>query len=173
MLSLNDSSNAASDINAWILNGLSQSDISNLQGSGLIPLQTPNPALWNWKGATGFKSSDLNILPVGTSFLLPVFEPVVGVPGATYEAASGTAYQSSDNTAGAATVGTSGVGQNAYYNILAFVGVKITQVDNSQDAMIQPSAVMDPTAVFNPGSVVPAGTTSTLISTFTTPKLTQ
>jgi hypothetical protein len=66
-----------------------------------------------------------------------------------------------------------GVGQNAYYNILAFVGVKITQVDSSQDAMIQPSAVMDPTAVFDPGSVVPAGTTSTLISTFTTPKLTQ
>jgi Flp pilus assembly protein TadG len=173
MLSLNDSSNAASDINAWILNGLSQTDTSNLQSSGLIPLQTPNAGLWNWKGATGFKSSDLNTLPVGTSFLLPVFEPVVGVPGATYEAASGTTYQSSDNTAGAATVGTSGVGQNAYYNILAFVGVTITQVDSSQDAMIQPSALMDPTAVFDPTTVVPAGTTNTLITTFTTPKLTQ
>ncbi|HKD36228.1 MAG TPA: pilus assembly protein TadG-related protein [Pirellulales bacterium] len=174
MLSLNDSSNAASDINTWIANGLSQSDIGNLQSAGLIPIQTPNAGLWDWKGATGFKSSDLNNLPVGSSFLLPVFEPVVGEPGATYEAASGATYQSSDNTAGGPTVGTgAGVGQNAYYNIYAFVGVKITQVDSSQDAMIQPAAVMDPTAVFDPTSVVPAGTTSTLVSTFTTPKLTQ
>jgi hypothetical protein len=173
MLSLNDSSNAASDINAWITNGLSTTDISNLQSAGIIPMQTPNPGLWNWKGATGFKSSDLNTLPVGTSFLLPVFEPVVGLPGATYEAAAGSTYQSSDKSAGGATVGTSGVGQNAYYNIVGFVGVKITQLDSSQDAMLQPAAMMDPTAVFDPGSVVPAGTTSTLVSTFTTPKLTQ
>lgn len=173
MLSLNDSSNDANDINSWITNGLSKSDISNLQNAGVIPIQTPNAGLWNWKGATGFKSSDLNTLPVGSSFLLPVFEPVVGEPGATYEAAAGSTYQSSDKSAGDPTVGTSGVGQNAYYNIYGFVGVKITQLDSSQDAMIQPAAVMDPTAVFDPGSVAPAGTTSTLVSTFTTPKLTQ
>jgi hypothetical protein len=56
---------------------------------------------------------------------------------------------------------------------VGFVGVKITQLDSSQDAMIQPAAVLDPTAVFDPTTVVPAGTTSTLVSTFTTPKLTQ
>jgi Flp pilus assembly protein TadG len=173
MLSLNDSSNSASDISSWITNGLSQTDISNLQSESLIPIQSPNPGLWNWKGATGFKASDLNSLPVGTSFLLPVFEPVVGEPGSAYEAASGSTYQSSDKSAGTATVGTSGVGQNAYYNIMGFVGVKITTVDSSQDAMIQPAAVLDPAAVFDPTSVVPAGTTSTLVTTFTTPKLTQ
>lgn len=173
MLSLNDSSNSASDIGTWITNGLSQSDVNNLQSENLIPLQQPNPGLWNWKGAVGFKASDLNDLPVGQTFMLAVFEPVVGEPGSDYEAATGTTYQSTDKSAGTATVGTSGVGSNAYYNIVTFVGVQITQVDKSQDAMIQPAAVMDPAAMFDVASVAPAGTTSQLITTFTTPKLTQ
>src|SRR5207247_4168954 len=117
-----------------------------------------------WKGATGFKSSDLNTLPVGATFLMPVFEPVVGTPGATYEAAVGTTYQSSDKTAGGPTVGDGGVGQNAYYNILKFVGVQITQLDKSSDALLQPAAVMDSTAIFDPDTVAPAGTTSQLIT---------
>jgi Flp pilus assembly protein TadG len=173
MLSLNDSSNSASDIDSWISNGLSQTDIGNLQTAGLVPLAQPNPGLWSWKGATGFKSSDLNSLPVGQAFMMPVFEPVVGEPGSTYEAAAGSTYQATDKSAGTATIGTNGVGQNAYYNIVTFVGVQITQLDKSQDAMIQPAAVSDPTAIFDPTSVVPAGTTSQLITTFTTPKLTQ
>ncbi len=173
MLSLNDSSNAASDIDSWILNGMSSDDLNFLKSNGILPLPQPNPGLWNWKGATGFKSSDLNDLPVGQSFLLPVFEPVVGTPGSTYEAAVGTTYQSSDKTSGTATVGDSGVGQNAYYNIVGFVGVQITTLDSSSDALIQPAGVTVPTAVFDISSVAPAGTTSQLISTFTTPKLTQ
>ncbi len=173
MLSLNDSSNASSDISTWISNGLSQADISNLQTAGLIPLSQPNPGLWNWKGATGFKASDLNSLPVGQTYLMPLFEPVVGNPGATYEAAPGTTYQSTDKTAGAATVGQSGVGQNAYYNIVGFVGVQITQIDKSSAAYIQPAASVDPTAVFDLTTVAPAGTTSQFTTTFTAPKLTQ
>jgi hypothetical protein len=173
MLSLDDSSNSSSSIDAWISNGLSQSDITLLKSANLLPLQNPNPNLWNWKGAPGFKSSDLNELPVGTSFLLPVFEPVVGTPGSTYEAAVGPVYQSTDKTPGGATVGDGGVGQNAYYNVIKFVGVQITQLDKSQDALIQPAAVLDSTAVFDPSTVAPAGTTSQLITTFTTPKLTQ
>jgi Flp pilus assembly protein TadG len=173
MFSLDDSSNSSSAIDNWITNGMTDTEISLLKGANLIPLQQPNPKLWDWKGATGFKSDDLNTLSVGTSFLLPVFEPVVGTPGSTYEAAVGSTYQSSDNTAGSATVGSGGVGQNAYYNILSFVGVQITQLDKSTDAMLQPSAVLAPTAVFDLTTVVPAGTTSQLITTFTTPKLTQ
>jgi Flp pilus assembly protein TadG len=64
MLSLNDSSNAASDISSWITNGMSASDITSLKNANLLPLQSPNPGLWDWKGAPGFKSSDLNSLPV-------------------------------------------------------------------------------------------------------------
>lgn len=173
MLSLNDSSNSSSDISAWISNGLSQADITNLQTAGLIPLAQPNPGLWNWKGAAGFKASDLNSLPVGQTYLMPLFMPVVGAPGATYEAASGTTYQSTDKAPGTATVGDGGVGQNAYYNVVGFVGVQVTQIDKSKAAYIQPSAAIDPTAVFDLTTVTPAGTTSQFMTTFTSPKLTQ
>ena len=131
MLSLDDSSNSSSAISGWISNGLTDTEITDLNNSNLMPLPQPNPNLWDWKGAPGFKSSDLNSLPVGQTFLLPVFEPVVGMPGATYEAAIGATYQSTDKSVGGPDVGDGGVGQNAYYNILKFVGVQITQLDKS------------------------------------------
>ena len=168
MLSLNDSANSSSAISGWISNGLSASDLANLQSNGLLPLPNPNPGLWDWKGLPGFKSSDLNSLPVGQTFLLPLFEPVVPELGSSY-----AAYQATDKTDGTATPGQGGVGQNAYYNIVGFVGVEITQLDKSSDAYIQPAAVVPPTAIFDPTTVAPAGTTSSLVTTFTTPKLTQ
>jgi Flp pilus assembly protein TadG len=173
MLSLNDDSNAASDISNWIANGMSSSDLAALHESGLLPIQTPNAGLWDWKGAPGFKSSDLNSLPLNKSFLLPVFEPVVGTPGSTYEAAPGTTYQASDKSSGLPDVGDGGVGQNAYYNLVKFVGVQITTLDTSQDAFVEPAAVLVPSALYDISTVVPAGTSSTLVTTFTTPKLTQ
>ena len=173
MLSLNDSSNASSDISNWITNGLSSTDLANLDNAGLLPLQSPNPGLWDWKGAPGFKSSDLNSLPVNQTFLMAVFEPVVGTPGSTYEAAPGTVYQATDKSSGDADVGDGGVGQNAYYNLVKFVAVQITTLDKSQDAYAQPAAMLVPSAQYDPSTVVPAGTTSTLTTTFTTPKLTQ
>jgi hypothetical protein len=173
MLSLDDSSNSSSAISGWISNGMSASDITALHNANLLPLQSPNPALWDWKGAPGFKSSDLNSLPVNQTFLLPVFEPVVGEPGSTYEAAPGTVYQATDKNVGPADVGDGGVGQNAYYNLVKFVGVQITTVDKSQDAYVQPAAMLVPAAMYDPTTVVPAGTTSQLITTFTIPKLTQ
>jgi hypothetical protein len=144
-----------------------------LKASSLIPLAQPNPGLWDWKGAPGFKAGDLNSLTVGQTYLLALFEPVVGTPGSTYEAAPGTVYQATDKSVGPATVGAGGVGQNSYYNIVKFVGVKITTVDNSKDAFIQPAADIDPTAIFDPTTVVPAGTTSQFMTTFSAPKLTQ
>jgi hypothetical protein len=173
MLSLNDSSNAASDIANWIANGMSSTDLAALHDSGLLPIQSPNAGLWDWKGAPGFKSSDLNSLPLNKSFLLPVFEPVVGTPGSTYEAAPGTTYQATDKDAGLPDVGGGGVGQNAYYNLVKFVGVQITTLDTSTDAYVQPAAVLVPSALYDISTVVPAGTSSTLVTTFTTPKLTQ
>jgi hypothetical protein len=118
-----------------------------------------------WIGAPGFKASDLNERSVGTSFLLPLFEPVVSTPGPSYQATS-------DSTGPAA--GTSaGHGNNTYYDIVGFVGVQISQVDKSSDAYIQPSAMISPTFVYDLTTVAPAGTTSSLMTTFTTPKLTQ
>jgi hypothetical protein len=104
---------------------------------------------------------------------MAVFEPVVGTPGSTYEAAPGTVYQATDKSVGSADVGDGGVGQNAYYNLVKFVGVQITTLDKSKDAFVQPAAVLVPAALYDPTTVVPAGTTSTLTTTFTTPKLTQ
>ena len=173
MLSLNDSSNDASDISNWIANGMSSSELATLHQQGLLPIQSPNPGLWDWKGAPGFKSSDLNTLPLNKTFLLPVFEPVVGTPGSAYEAAPGTTYQATDKDSGAPDVGDGGVGQNAYYNLVKFVGVQITTLDTSTDAYVQPAAVLVPGALYDVSTVVPAGTSSTLITTFTIPKLTQ
>jgi len=82
-------------------------------------LQTPNPALWNWKGAPGFKASDLNDLVVGKTYLLPLFKPVVATPGS---------YQATNKDPGSAAAGDGGTGSNSYYNIVQFVGVKITQL---------------------------------------------
>jgi hypothetical protein len=163
MLSLDDSSNSASAIRDWIDSGLASSDLATLQGDSLLPTSSSH-ALWNWKGAPGFKASDLNELSVGQTFLLPIFNPVV---------ASGASYQATTGSAGPATPGSGGHGNNTYYNIIGFVGVEITQVDKSSDAYVQPVAVFDASMVFDPTSVAPAGTSSVLSTTFTTPKLTQ
>jgi Flp pilus assembly protein TadG len=166
MLSLNDSSNSASDIANWIENGLSASDIASLQGAGLLPLGS-NLTWWSWKGAPGFKASDLNDLTVGQTYLMPIFMPVVAANGPEYQ------YQATDNHPGAPTPGEFGTGSNTYYNVVQFVGVTVTTVDKSTDALVQPAAIMLPAALFDKATVAPAGTTSSLITTFTTPKLTQ
>jgi Flp pilus assembly protein TadG len=163
MLSLDDSSNSASAIAGWISSGLGASDLATIQSDGLLPVSLSH-ALWNWKGAPGFKASDLNDLSVGQTFLLPLFEPVD---------ASGGSYQATNKDPGAADPGNGGKGSNAYYNIIRFVGITITQVDKSSDAYIQPVAMLDSAMVFDSTTVVPAGTTSQLSTTFTTPKLTQ
>src|SRR5262249_9811164 len=122
---------------------------------------------WDWKGEPGFKASDLNSLTVGATYLLPLFQPVVATPGSS--------YQATDKSAGAATPGQGGTGQNAYYQIVQFVGVKITQLDKSTDLFMQPYYVLDPAAVLTTSSIKPAvpGTSSQLVTTFTTPKLSQ
>jgi Flp pilus assembly protein TadG len=166
MLSLDDSSNSASAISGWIANGIGASDLSTLHSNHLLPTKGLTATVdTEWKGAPGFKASDLNDLTVGTSFLLPLFEPVVSTTGASYQATS-------DSTGPAA--GTSaGHGSNTYYDIVGFVGVQISQLDKSSDAYVQPSAMISPTFVYDLTTVAPAGTTSSLMTTFTTPKLTQ
>jgi Flp pilus assembly protein TadG len=167
MLSLDDSSNDSSSISGWINNGLSASDLATLQTYKLLPLSTHDNTQWDWKGAPGFKASDLNQLTVGQTFLLPLFNPVV--------ATTGSSYQATDKSAGSATPGDGGVGQNAYYQIVKFVGIKITQLDKSSDLYVQPAYVMDPAAIMSTSSIKPMtpGSSASLVTTFTTPKLTQ
>ena len=167
MLSLNDSSNDSSSIGNWIDYGLSASDLKALQSANLLPLSKSDTTQWNWLGASGFKSSDLNNLTVGDTYLLPLFKPVVATPGAT--------YQATDKSAGAATPGSGGSGSNAYYQIVQFVGVKVTQLDKSTDVFFQPYYVLDPAAVLKTSTITPAvpGSSSSLVTTFTTPKLSQ
>jgi Flp pilus assembly protein TadG len=172
MLSLDNSSNSSSAISSWVTNGLSSSDISALKSSNLIPVSMSNSS-WNWSGVSGFKAGDLNDLTVGSTYVLLLFEPVVGTPGSQYEAATGTTYQATDKSAGAATPGSGGVGSNAYYNIIKVVGVQITQLDKSSDAYVQPAAVINPTFLYDSSTTTPAGTAASFTTTFAPPKLTQ
>jgi Flp pilus assembly protein TadG len=165
MLSLDDSSNSASTIRDWIDNGISASELSSLHSDHLLPATLTTPADTEWKGAPGFKASDLNELSVGQSFMMPLFQPVVSTPGSSYQATGGST--------GTGQVGNSGHGNNTYYDIVGFVAVQISQVDKSSDAYVQPAAMISPTFVYDLSTVAPAGTTSSLTTTFTTPKLTQ
>jgi Flp pilus assembly protein TadG len=167
MLSLDDSSNSASAIAGWIDNGLSSCDLSALQTAKLLPLSKHDTTQWDWKGAPGFKASDLNDLTVGKTYLLPLFKPVV--------ATTGSSYQATDKSAGPATPGSGGTGSNAYYQIVQFVGIKISQVDKSSDAFVQPCYVSDLAAILSTSSITPAvpGSSSQLVTTFAAPKLSQ
>jgi Flp pilus assembly protein TadG len=166
MLSLDDSSNSASAISGWIGSGVGASDLSTLHSNHLLPAPGVTATVnTEWKGAPGFKASDLNDLTVGTSFLMPLFEPVVSTSGASYQATA-------DST-GPAAGKSAGHGSNTYYDIVGFVAVQISQVDKSSDAYVQPAAMISPTFVYDLSTVAPAGTTSSLTTTFTTPKLTQ
>ena len=165
MLSLDDSSNSASTIRDWIDNGLSSSDLTTLHSKGLLPATMTATPDAEWKGAPGFKASDLNDLTVGQNYMMPVFEPIVSTPGSTYQATAGST--------GTGQAGNSGHGSNTYYDIVGFVSVQISQVDKSSDAYVQPVAMISPTFLYDSSSVAPAGTTTSLTTTFTTPKLTQ
>jgi hypothetical protein len=147
--------------------------VTALRSALLVPLPQPNPLLWDWAGATGFKSSDLNLFPPGKDFLLPIFQPVVA-------AGSLLPYQASVKYPGPIGLGNIGVGQNAFYNIVQFVPVRVTQVDKNQALYIQPtsnlngnSIYLDPTAVFSTSSLAPAGSSTPYIDTLAPPKLTQ
>jgi hypothetical protein len=64
-----------------------------------------------------------------------------------------------------------GQGANYFYNIVEFVAVTIVP-NNNGGVSVQPAAYIDPNIVFS-GNAVPAGTSSSLMTTFTSPKLTQ
>lgn len=153
LLSLNDSHVGASTISSWIHDGVPPSDIQTLTNNKLIPLSAHNPALWDWQGDTGFKATnamDLNS-HVGETFMFPLFKPSVNT--------------SSNYQAGV------GQGANYFYNIVAFVGVKIMPTSQTnRQVWVQPVPISDPNLLLT--NIVPAGTSSTF-STAVTVRLTQ
>jgi Flp pilus assembly protein TadG len=154
-LSLDDTHVGASTLWNWVQNGMSPSDIKDLQSAGLIPLSSHPANTWDWLGDTGFKSSDVQSVNnyIGTTFLLPLFNPY-NSSSANYAAGSGN-------------------GSNFNYDIVQFVGVKIVQPPSAnRQVFLQAAAVYDPSIVFQ-SAPVPAGTTSTLMTTFTYPRLTN
>jgi hypothetical protein len=159
LLSLDQSNDGASTISGWMNNGVPTSDLQQEFKANLLPLSAHDSTKWDWGGQSGLKTSDIQtMIPhVGDTFLLPLYKPVdSGVPlPITYQAGVGN-------------------GNNYYYNIVQFVGVRITYVDNS-GIMVQPNAVADPDAVFTnlaPAKPPTAGS-ATLATTFSYPRLSR
>ena len=146
LLSLDDASGSASTIRDWINNGASPQDIKALEDNNLIPVDKVTNS-WDWKGSTGFKSSDAMDLndKVGSTFMLPLFQPKVNTNG-NYEAGvgNGTDYQ---------------------YNIVAFVGIKImrhpTNPQENREVWVQPTIVSDPNAILSNPTVADGSTFAT------------
>lgn len=160
LISLDDSHAGASEMRAWVDDGMSSADVQALINGSLIPLSNGVDA-WDWRGDTGFKSSlvqDVNDR-VGQTFIIPLFKPYNNGNNYTDD----NSYQAGN-----------GQGSNYDYNIVEFVGLKImTPNDYNREILIQPAAVIDPNAVFTSGTLNPAGTSTNLVTTFTTPKLTR
>jgi Flp pilus assembly protein TadG len=153
-LSLDDSQVGQSTEASWITNGLSSSDLAALQSAGLLPLSGHNPNSWDWMGATGLKTSlaaDVNGY-AGKTFVLPLFTP----------------YNSSSSNYQAGT----GQGSNYYYNVVQFVGITIMPGAGNHQILVEPAAITNPSFVLA-GTPAPAGTTSTPMTTFTYPRLTN
>jgi hypothetical protein len=186
VLSLDDSSVDDMHIKDWIT-GAAAPDLTTLKSKGLLPLSGHDATQWDWQGTPGFKAAGLNDLVVGQTYLLPLFKPVAPDPGKTYpftaqeypKVPSGTSYQATVSWAGVPSSPygskSGGNGSIAYYQIVQFVGVTVTELDKSSAAYIRPAYVLDPAAVLNASTITPAVPTSSsqLVTTFTTPKLSQ
>ena len=155
-ISLNDSHVGQSTESAWVTGGVPPSDINTLISHNLVPLSSHNPALWDWQGNTGMKASLISTMngEVGNTFLIPLFKPAVS---------GQVGYQA-------------GVGQgsNYFYNVVEFVGVRIMPTsDTNKELIVEPAAVIEPNAIFDAATIAPIGTSTTLVTTYTTPKLSQ
>ncbi len=200
-LSLNNNSVNANSIANWITNGLSQSDINALTSpqtittsSGtaisdyLYPINSVNatgtnkawhsPYAFDWQGITGLKTSDLTALYnfVGSSGYLPLFAPEAWVTsGSNQTYVSATAYPC--YRTGTAPNTSTGVGVNAFYNIVSYVGVSIDQVldkggKNNAGLWVTPTALAATSGAFIAATGTPAGS-STFSYTIVPAKLTR
>jgi hypothetical protein len=167
LLDIGPPSNYIPAFRNWIDDGATPNDISYLLNNGLVPVSMQDPQ-W-WKCGPGLKST---LTPNFQSVmweanLIPLFKAVQ--------------YPSASNNY--TYVAASNQGQGAYYDVVGFVAITVSQATSSganMDISIQPMASVDPTAVLTAPS--PAGTqtspytpstnTPTTITTFTSAKLT-
>jgi hypothetical protein len=165
-LSLNSSSNSNSDYKSWFQTGLGASDLSALQQGGQLPLPSQpsnqDNATYFWKGSPGDRGNSEPFPSVGSVRLLPLYKHVPADQSSTYVADLKDSGTWNNNP---------GVGQNAWYDIVQFVGVVIT--DTSSGMNVQAAAITDTSATLS--NVQPAGQPSSLDqlkTTFAAPKLT-
>lgn len=152
-LSMDNHSVSASQLRDWIDNGLSASDLQELEEDGLIPI-TSHPDAWDWQGKPGFTASGVMEMNnhVGESFVLPLHKP----------------YSLTD--AG------NGQGSNYYYNVVQFVGVRVMPPTSSnKDIVVQPAPIVVNSPLLDANTIVPAGSTSSSATAtiFTAPRLTR
>jgi Flp pilus assembly protein TadG len=147
----------------WLNSGQTPNDINYLVTNNLVPVSPSAPE--PWKVGPGLQSSVVcNFASVsGEPNLIPLFVPVQPYTGTS-------TYQP-----------TTGVGQNATYAIIGFVGITVTNANgsgNNINISIQPTASIDPTGYIP--TPQPGGSTSSNVSTasvsvpqttFTSPKL--
>jgi Flp pilus assembly protein TadG len=160
LLSLDDGTHNANQIDEWIHSGMKPGDVQTLFDHSLLPLSARVANLWDWEGAPGFKSSnvmDVNAY-IGGTYLLPLFKPVVPTE---------TGYRAGI-----------GQGQNFNYNIVEFVGIRIVAPDDkNREIVVRPAAVVVPEALYKAGTltppVLPDNDSAKLVTTFAVPKLTQ
>jgi Flp pilus assembly protein TadG len=168
-LSLDSSSNGNDDFKNWFSNGLGSSDLTALHSGGQLPLpaqpNNPNLATYFWKGAPGDRGGSEPFPPPGSLRILPLYRhvPVSQSGGGNYIA---------DDKYKGPWDGNAGVGQNAWFNIVQFVAVVVT--DNSSGGLnVQPAAMQDPNVVLT--NLQPAGKPAnpdTVQTFFAAPKLT-
>jgi hypothetical protein len=188
-LSLNNSDVNANSIASWITNGLQQSDITALMtkqtitttsgstiSDSLYPIlqsdvgttgNTPHDVnAFDWQGITGLKTSDLAALSnyVGNTGYLPLFAPnqwVTSGPNQTYVSST----KDPTYMAGVAPDTSGGVGVNANYSIVSYVGVSIDQVldkggKNNEGLWVSPAPIGAMSGTFiNPGGTPASSTT--------------
>jgi hypothetical protein len=143
----------------WIDDGETPNDIQYLLNNNLLPVSPSAPQ--QWKGGPGLKSTLVSNFQsvMGEPNLIPLFVPV------------------NDGSNGQPYVAAQGSGSGAYYSVVGFVGVVISQADGSggsMDISIQPTAVVDPTAsILNPRPASPTQTSyfGTMQTTFVSAKL--
>jgi len=167
-LSLDSSSNSNNDFKSWFSNGMSQSDLNALHSGGQLPLPTqpsdPTQATYFWKGSPGDRGNSEPFPAVGSVRILPLFQHVPVSQSGAGDYVADTKNQGTWN-------GDAGRGQNAWYNIVRFVGVVVT--DNSNGLNVQPAAVSDSSIKLI--NLAPAGAPSSgnqIKTFFAAPKLT-
>jgi Flp pilus assembly protein TadG len=156
LLSIGEPSSATPSYRNWIGYGPSPADMQYLNDNNLVPVSASSPQ--PWVAGPGMKSTlEGDFAGVANlPRLMPLFQPVSTSP---YQAAASQ-------------------GSNAYYNIVGFAGVKITEATgngNNMNISVQPAAEADATVNYDPTKVVPAGegSAATTTTTFILPKLVQ